>query len=143
MFKQIFKAKLALAAAILLATPALAEEATTLKVENGVTVKSGTPSLPTPPASTSEKPVERVFMKPIIDEKALKKKAEVSPEEKSEEPKTTKFVEKKEDPKKEEVKKDPSPFKKSQDANAVERRSRRAGVGGPARKPVERGESQQ
>ncbi len=34
-------------------------------------------------------------------------------------------------------------IKKRQDANAVERRSRRAGTGAPARKPAERGESQQ
>jgi small subunit ribosomal protein S16 len=34
-------------------------------------------------------------------------------------------------------------IKKKQDANAVERRSRRTGVGVPSRKPAERGESQQ
>lgn len=34
-------------------------------------------------------------------------------------------------------------IKKRQDANAVERRSRRPGAGAPARKPAERGESQQ
>ena len=34
-------------------------------------------------------------------------------------------------------------IKKRQDANAVDRRSRRAGTGAPTRKPAERGESQQ
>ena len=34
-------------------------------------------------------------------------------------------------------------IKKRQDANAVDRRSRRGGVGAPTRKPAERGESQQ
>lgn len=105
--------KLTLVATLLLAAPAMAE---TIKVENGVTVKTGVPD-PAPSANiakptdgTAEKKAEpeQLFMKPIVENRS--KPAKPKPEE------TTKFVEKKEEP----IAAKESPFKKSQDANSKE-----------------------